>query len=75
MKQEYAGLIREIIEEGVRTGEIRDDVSEWAIRQSMLGVIRYMCLPLIVFGREIVPDVVTEDICKIVFAGIRKQKA
>jgi TetR/AcrR family transcriptional regulator, fatty acid metabolism regulator protein len=70
---DFSAMIKNIIEQGVKAGEIRDDVSSGSIRKSMLGMIHYMCLPKIVFGREISTDEITEDICEILFQGIGKK--
>jgi AcrR family transcriptional regulator len=66
----YSGVILEILEEGVLNGEIRDDISAKLIRQIILGSIEQVCLTGITFDRAIDPDVLTEDICEIVFSGI-----
>lgn len=73
IKEDYSGLIKEIIEKGMQSGELRKDVSAWSIRQSILGMVHYMCLPLIIFDREIVTDKITDDICEILFHGISKK--
>ncbi len=60
------------MDEGVREGEIRDDIPSTRLRQTILGGIEYLCLPGVIFNREISPDVLTEDLCNIVFKGIEK---
>ena len=66
----YSDVILEILEEGVLNGEIRDDIPAKLIRQIILGSIEQVCLTGITFDRTIDPDVLTEDICEIVFSGI-----
>ena len=66
----YSDVILEILEEGVLNGEIRDDIPSKLIRQIILGSIEQVCLTGITFDRTIDPDVLTEDICEIVFSGI-----
>ena len=66
----YSDVILEILEEGVLNGEIRDDIPAKLIRQIILGSIEQVCLTGITFDRAIDPDVLTEDICEIVFSGI-----
>ena len=73
IKEDYSGLIKSIIDKGMQNGEIRKDVSAWSIRQSILGMVHYMCLPLIIFNREIVTEDITNDICEILFQGIGKK--
>lgn len=71
--REYTKLFKNIIEEGVSTGEIRDTISVWTIRQVILGAIEHVCLPKVIFNKEISADDLTEDICTMIFDGIRKQ--
>jgi len=71
--KDYTNLIKEIIEEGVREGEIRNDIPVRSIRQIILGAIHYMCLPKVIKRTEIVTDELTEDICNIIFSGIVKK--
>ena len=60
----------DIIEEGVREGEIRDDLSPQIMRQVILGSIENVCLTSVVFNRDISPDDLTEELCEFVFKGI-----
>jgi AcrR family transcriptional regulator len=66
----YSNIVLEIIEEGVRAKEIRDDVPVKLIRQIIIGSIEQVCLTGITFDREIDPDILTEEICEIIFRGI-----
>jgi len=68
--QDYAQMIKELIEEGVRTGEIRKDISPWHLRQVILGSIEHLCLPGVIFNQEIDPDTLTEELCKMLFPNI-----
>jgi len=68
--QDYAQMIKELIEEGIRTGEIRKDISSWHLRQIILGSIEHLCLPSVIFKQEINPDALTEELCKILFTNI-----
>jgi AcrR family transcriptional regulator len=70
--KEYTSLIRNIIEEGVKAGEIRSDIPVRSIRQTILGAIHYLCLPKVIKKKEIITDEMTEDICNIIFNGIAK---
>jgi TetR/AcrR family fatty acid metabolism transcriptional regulator len=69
----YSDVILEILEEGVLNGEIRGDIPAKLIRQIILGSIEQVCLTGITFDRTIDPDALTEDICEIVFNGIRPE--
>ena len=70
----YGQMLKDIIEEGVREGEIRDDIPVWSIRQVLLGGIEHLCLPGVIFGRSFSPDDFTEALCDILFSGIEKRK-
>lgn len=75
MTRHYAGIILNIIEEGVKDGEIRDDISPRHIRNIILGGLEHLCLPGLIFNREIVPDVLTENLCKTIFEDIKGANA
>jgi len=70
--KEYSNIVLQIIEEGMRDGEIRNDVPARLIRHSILGSIEQVCLSGITFGKKINPDELTEQICEIVFSGIER---
>jgi AcrR family transcriptional regulator len=66
----YSKILLEIIDEGVRNGEIRSDVPPKLIRQVIFGSIEHVCLTGVIFRGEISPDDLTEDLCKFIFRGI-----
>jgi TetR/AcrR family fatty acid metabolism transcriptional regulator len=68
--QDYAQTIKELIQEGIRTGEIRKDISPWHLRQIILGSIEHLCLPGVIFQQEIDAESLTEELCKILFTNI-----
>ena len=68
--QIYSETLLHIIEEGIHSKEIREDLSPKLIRHGILGSIEQVCLSGIIFGREISPDELTEDICEFIFKGI-----
>jgi len=72
MVKRYGKMILVIIEEGLERGEIRPDASPWHLRQIILGSIEHLTLPGLIFNQEISPDEATEDLCKIIFAGLKK---
>lgn len=67
----YSNTVLSVIEEGTRNGEIRKDIPPKMIRQTILGSIEHVCLSGIVFGREIFPEEVTDNLCEILFEGIK----
>jgi TetR/AcrR family fatty acid metabolism transcriptional regulator len=73
--KEYSNIVLQIIEEGIRDREIRGDVPARLIRHSILGSIEQVCLSWITFGKDINPDELTEQICEIIFQGIKKESS
>jgi AcrR family transcriptional regulator len=71
--QKYSDTVLSIIKEGIRNKEIRDDMPPRLIRHGILGSIEQVCLSGIIFGREISPDDLTEDLCEFIFKGIERK--
>ena len=69
--KKYSNVLLDIIKEGIETGEIRDDIDPGTIRQVILGALEHVCLTSIVFDREISPDELSENLCKLIFRGIK----
>ncbi len=69
----YSNALLNIIKEGIRNKEIRDDVPPELIRHGILGSIEQVCLSGVIFGREISPDDITEDLCEFIFKGIERK--
>lgn len=72
--KQYSKILLDLIEEGVREGEIRDDIPPKLIRQVIFGSIEHVCLTGVIFKREISPDDLTEDLCKFIFFGIQRKQ-
>jgi AcrR family transcriptional regulator len=70
----YSDTVLSIIEEGIRNKEIRDDIQPKLIRHGILGSIEQICLTGIIFGREIEPDELTEELCELLFKGLERKK-
>ncbi len=73
LAKKYASGLFQIIQEGIQNNEIRDDLPPAFIRQVIIGGIEYLCLTSVVFDRKIESDQLTEDLCKLLFDGIRKK--
>jgi AcrR family transcriptional regulator len=71
--RKYAGLLMEIIEEGIESGAIRNDITPSSIRQLILGSIEHSCLPAIVFDHGIDNDAMADNLCEILFYGITRK--
>ncbi len=66
----YSKILLEIIEEGVRGGEIRNDIPPKLIRQVIFGSIEHVCLTGVIFNGQISPDDLTDYLCSFIFRGI-----
>lgn len=71
----YGRFLTAIINEGVESGEIRRDIPISRIRNMIFGSIEHLCLSPVIFGHPINVDVVKDDICTLLFEGIRTHKA
>ena len=72
--KEYSDIVLQIIEEGVRNREIRNDLPARLMRHSILGSIEQVCLSGIIFDKDINADELTEQLCKIIFKGIQRRQ-
>lgn len=70
----FAKTMRGLIEEGIADGDFRDDISSWTIMQAILGAVEHLCMPKIIFGRDISADDLTEDLFNLIIDGIRKKR-
>jgi AcrR family transcriptional regulator len=70
----YSDTVLQIIEDGVHSREIRQDLDPKFIRLGIIGSIEQVCLSGVVFGREISPDDITENLCEFIFKGIERVK-
>jgi len=72
--KKYTDILLEIIQEGIKDQEIRDDIPPVFLRQAILGSIENVCLTRVVFSGKISPDYLTEKLCEFVFKGIEQRK-
>lgn len=72
--KKYAALIREVIEDGIRQGEIRKDLPSWIIMQTVLAGIEHLSMPTLLFKKNLSTDELTDSFCKILFKGIGKKQ-
>ena len=75
MAREYSRIILNLIKEGIADGEIRDDISAEYIRNIIIGGIEHLCLPCVIFNREISVDTFTDIVCETIFEGIVNQQS
>jgi AcrR family transcriptional regulator len=71
--QRYSRIITEILKEGIKNGEIRNDIPVTSMRQVILGGIEHLCLPKIIYGKPYSAKELTRELCMAVFEGIAKR--
>ena len=71
VEKRWGDMLLNILEEGVKAGEILESISLKTIRQTIVGCIESTAFVMIMSGGEILPDKLTDDLCDIVFNGIR----
>jgi TetR/AcrR family fatty acid metabolism transcriptional regulator len=70
----YTHLVIDIIQEGIDTGEIRDDITPKYTRQIILGSIEHLIIAAIIHNGPIDVDLLQEELCNTIFKGIAKTK-
>ncbi|MFP3998372.1 MAG: TetR/AcrR family transcriptional regulator [Desulfobacterales bacterium] len=73
--QKYGSMILELIETGIKNKEIRNDLAPAIIRQVILGGIEHLCLPGVIFERDIPADQYAGDLCEIISHGVSTQSS
>ena len=71
MVRKYAGIIINIIEDGIKKKELKPDTDPYLLRKVILGAIEHACLGEIIFGRELDIDLASKGITNIVFNGVK----
>jgi len=70
----YGSFLKDLIEQGVEEGSIRDDIPSASIRDLILGGIEHQCMAPVIFEREIDVDGIAEQLVDMIFKGIEKKK-
>lgn len=70
----YSRIIQSIIEEGIQEGEIRNDLPVRSIRQIIIGGFEHLAMPGVLSGKPFSAEELTEDLCSIIFDGIRSRQ-
>lgn len=74
MVRQYSGIVRDVVREGIESGEIRNDIQATMVEQCLLGCMEHVCMTGVVFDRAFSPDELTENLCKFVFAGLQTSR-
>ncbi|MBS3757425.1 MAG: TetR/AcrR family transcriptional regulator [Desulfobacterales bacterium] len=69
--KQYTNLMTEILEQGIKAGELRKDLEARSIRQIVLGGIEHLVLPAVINDGPLDPDGLTEKFCLLLFEGIQ----
>lgn len=65
-------IIIDIIEKGIRTGEIRENIPPSYIRNAIFGTIEHSCMNRVIFNETVSTDETAQNITELIFNGIRK---
>ncbi len=68
--KQYANLIDDIIEDGIRTGEIRDDIPVVCMKDVIVGSIEHACLRAVVFDRKFDEESLARNLTEAVIGGL-----
>ncbi len=68
--KQYARLIDEIVEEGIRNKEIRDDISKACVKDVIVGSIEHACLRSVVFKQEFDEELLARNLTETVIGGL-----
>ncbi|MGD9114698.1 MAG: TetR/AcrR family transcriptional regulator [Desulfobacterales bacterium] len=74
LARQYSRILLNLIKEGIADGEIRHNIPAEHIRNIIIGGIEHLCLPCVIFDREIPVDSLTDILCEIIFGGITIQQ-
>jgi TetR/AcrR family fatty acid metabolism transcriptional regulator len=73
--KEYARVIDDIIEEGVKNKEIRDDIPPVCVKDVIVGSIEHACLRAVIFGREFDEELLARNLTEAVIGGLTNSRA
>jgi len=68
--KQYTNLMLQLIEDGMKAGEIRKDLDPRNIRQIVLGGIEHLVLPAVINDGPLDPEQLTDQFCLLIFNGI-----
>jgi hypothetical protein len=59
-----------LLKQGIKNGEIRNDISTWHMMQAIIGAIEHIILPSLIFDRKLDIDACTDSLCQLLIRGI-----
>lgn len=72
--KQYAKLIDEIVKEGVKNKEIRDDILPGCVKDVIVGSIEHACLRAVVFGRDFDVELLARNLSETVIGGLANSR-
>jgi TetR/AcrR family transcriptional regulator, fatty acid metabolism regulator protein len=72
LAKEYSRLINEIIESGIKRGEIRDDIPLSCMRDIIIGSIERACMRPAIFDRDFDEELLAENLAEAVLGGLQR---
>ena len=70
--RQYGDRYLSILEEGIKSREIRDDVPPTRMRQMLLGGVEHAILPYVIFQKEVDIDKLNKEISPLLIDAIRR---
>jgi TetR/AcrR family fatty acid metabolism transcriptional regulator len=68
--RKYARLIDEIMTEGIKNKEIRDDIPIATMKDTILGGIEHSCLKAVIFCRDFDEDQLVGNLAEVLIGGL-----
>ena len=72
LAKHYSFIILKLLKQGIKNGEIRNNISAWHTMQAIIGAIEHLILPSLIFNRRLDIDACTENLCQLLMRGIFK---
>ena len=66
----HGRFLTAILNQGVESGEIRNDIPLSRLRNLILGGIEHAALAPVIFGRDMDVETQSKDLCTLIFSGI-----
>ncbi len=73
--REHAQLILDLIQEGIASGEFRDDINPYLVRAAILGTIEHLVIRRVLLGKPERLVQFTDPFTDLILGGIISQKA
>ena len=68
-----SSILLNLINEGIASGEISETINPYSLRNTIIGALEHAVLPIIIHEKNRDVDVLTDQICEIIFSGITRK--